>query len=83
MYKRNQCLSVCEQNNASILFMEDNDKEWLLKEKQILLEHECLLKDLELKNAALRSSTNFQMSKFEAVRHIRLVPVFVEKDVKK
>lgn len=52
------------------LQLEGNDKERLLKEKQM---------HLELKHAALRSSTNVELSEFDAVRHIGLVPPFVEK----
>lgn len=61
------------------LQLEDMDKERLLKKKQMHFEHERLLKDLTLKHAALRSSTNIQPSEFDAVRHIRLVSPWFSK----
>lgn len=54
------------------LQLEEKDKEMLLKEKQMHSEHEQFLKDLGLKHAALRSSTNVQPTEFDAVRNIRL-----------
>ena len=64
------------------LQLEDTQKESLLREKQMHLEHECFLKELELKYAALSSSTAAS-SQFDVMRNIGLVPPFAEKNVEK
>ena len=55
------------------LQLEDAQKERLLREKQMHLEHERFLKKVELKHAALNSSSAAS-SQFDVVRNIRLVP---------
>lgn len=64
------------------LQLEDAQKERLLREKQMHLEHERFLKEVELKHAALNSSSA-SSSQFDVVRNIRLVPPFAEKNVEK
>ena len=65
------------------LQLQDKQKERLLKEKQMHLEHERFLKELELKHAALLRPSHVESSAFDAARNIRLVPPFVEKDVER
>ena len=53
--------------------LEDNQKKRLFKEKQMHVEQECLLKEAELQQAAL-SSSSATSSQFDEVRNNRLVP---------
>ena len=62
------------------LQLQDDQKEHLLKEKQMHSEHERFLKVLELKHATL-SSSSAVLSQFDVVRNIRLVPQFTENNV--
>lgn len=55
---------------------EERKDELRLKEKKMLLEHERLLKELELRHA----SAPFR-SDFDVARQIKLVPPFRERDV--
>ena len=65
------------------LQLQDKQEERLLKEKQMYLEHERFLKELELKHVALLRPSHVESSAFDAARNIRLVSPFVEKDVDK
>ncbi|XP_027128228.1 uncharacterized protein LOC109142602 [Larimichthys crocea] len=65
------------------LQLQDRQEERLLKEKQMHLEHERFLKELELKHAAVSRPSHVELSAFDAAKNIRLVPPFVEKDVEK
>lgn len=62
---------------------QDRQEERLFKEKQMTLEHERFLKEVELKHAALLHTCHVESPAFDAARNIRLVPPFVEKDVEK
>lgn len=65
------------------LQLQDKQEERLLREKQMHLEHERFLKELELKHVALLRPSTAESSEFDPAKHIRLVPPFVEKDVEK
>lgn len=63
----------------------DKQKDRELQERQLLMEHERGLKELELKHAALQSGSvhSESHSPFDVSRYIRMVPPFLEKDVDK
>lgn len=62
--------------NQQRLQLEDEEKERLLREKKMHVEHGRSLRDVELKHAALRSSTNVEPPEFDVVRYIRLMLPF-------
>ena len=64
------------------LELEDKEKERILKERQMHLEHERFLKELEFKHAALSSSSSAS-AQFNVARNISLVPPFAEKNVER
>ena len=55
------------------LALQDKQEERLLKEKQMHLEHERFLKELELKHVALSRPSHVESFAFDATRNIRLV----------
>ena len=57
-------------------------KELAFKERQMHLEHERFLKELEFKHAALSSSSSAS-AQFNVASNIRLVPPFAEKNVER
>lgn len=65
------------------LELEEKQKERMLREKEMHLEHERFLKELEFKHASLSSSTDSETTGFDIHKNMRLVPPFVEKDVEK
>lgn len=61
--------------------LEDRERQRQLKEKQMYLEHERILKEMELKFIPGISISRSDVSLFDVGSHIRLVPPIFERDV--